>query len=117
MVDKVNYLGRKFKKDLEKVFKEVGLDLQVSGTGSLYNIIFSNVPIRNYRDLAGSYENLNRLLFMALLTKGIFNASRGMFCMSTAMTVNDIDFTIHKIKESLSEMKPVILEVAPELVK
>lgn len=117
MVCKVNHLGSKFKTDLENVFFKLGLDLQVSGTGSLYNIIFSNKPIRNYRDVAGSYEKLNSLLFMVLLTKGIFNAPRGMFCMSTAMSMNDIDFAIKKLEESLSEMKPVISEVAPELIK
>lgn len=117
MVDKVNLLGAKFKNDLEHVFLKLGLDIQVSGTGSLYNIIFSNKPIRNYRDVAGSYERLNSLLFMALLTKGIFNAPRGMFCMSTAMTLKDIDFAIKNLEEALSEMKPVISEVAPELIK
>ncbi|QHI73750.1 aspartate aminotransferase family protein [Aminipila terrae] len=117
MVNKVNDLGTKFKTELENVFVELGLDLQVSGTGSLYNIIFSNKSIRNYRDVAGSYEKLNSLLFMSLLLKGVFNAPRGMFCMSTAMSQKDIDFAIEKLRESLLELKPVIRETAPELVK
>ncbi|MHC1722287.1 MAG: aspartate aminotransferase family protein [Aminipila sp.] len=117
MVNKVNYLGTKFKTDLENVLIKLGLNIQISGTGSLYNIIFSNKPIRNYRDVAASYEKLNSLLFMVLLTKGIFNAPRGMFCMSTAMSEEDINFAIKKLEESLLEMKPVIKEVAPELVK
>lgn len=116
-VNKINSLGMKFKNDLENVFLNLGLDLQVSGTGSLYNIIFSNKPIGNYRDVASSHEKLNELLFLSLLTKGIFNAPRGMFCMSTAMKLADIDKTIEKLKESLFEMLPVISEVAPELVK
>lgn len=116
-VNKINSIGRKFKNDLENIFLKLGLDLQVSGTGSLLNIIFSNKSIRNYRDVASSYEKLNELLFLSLLTKGIFNAPRGMFCMSTAMTLADIDKTIGKLEESLSEMLPVISEVAPELIK
>lgn len=116
MVNKVNNLGFRFRGNLENVFKKLGLDLQVSGTGSLYNIIFSNKQIRSYRDVASSYERLNRLLYLSLITKGIFDAPRGMFCMSTAMTEADVDFAVEKIEEALTEMYPVITEAAPELI-
>ncbi|HML38353.1 MAG TPA: aminotransferase class III-fold pyridoxal phosphate-dependent enzyme, partial [Bacillota bacterium] len=116
MVNRVNNLGFRFKGSLENVFKKLGLDIQVSGTGSLYNIIFSNKAIRSYRDVASSYERLNQILYLSLITKGIFDAPRGMFCMSTAMTEADIDFAVDKIEASLTEMRPVIAEAAPELV-
>jgi len=59
---------------------------------------------------------LNQLLYMVLLTKGVFIAPRGMFCMSTAMRAEDIDFGLKMTEEALEEMKPVIREKAPELL-
>lgn len=117
-VDYVNRLGALLAQGLRNCFRHVGLDLQVSGTGSLYNIIFasSNQPIRNYRDVAGSHEELNRLLYLALLLRGVFDAPRGMFCTSTAMTEEDITFALVQTEEALREMKEVIRETAPELV-
>lgn len=115
-VQKVNGLGLKFKNGLECVFQTMGLKIQVSGTGSLYNIIFSDRPVHSYRDVAGSYEELNQILFLSLLTKGVFDAPRGMFCMSTAMTEADIDFAVEKIRDSLKEMLPVISQEAPQLL-
>jgi glutamate-1-semialdehyde aminotransferase len=53
---------------------------------------------------------------MLLLNKGVFIAPRGMFCMSTAMKPEDIDFGIRMTEEALKEMKPIIGEVAPELM-
>lgn len=116
-VDYVNRLGEKFKRDLKGVIEKLGFNIQINGIASLYNTAFSNKPIISYRDMAGSHEDLNELLFMTLLVKGIFNAPRGMFCISTAMKESDIDFAIDKIEESLVEMRPVIEEKAPELIK
>lgn len=116
-VDHVNRLGEKFRGNLTKVAAQLGLDIKVNGVGSLYNTIFSNKPIINYRDMATSHEDLNELLFMTLLVKGLFIAPRGMFCMSTAMKESDIDYAIKVLREALTDMLPVIREKAPELIK
>jgi len=115
-IEYVNKLGSFLKNSFEGVFKDVGLDIQINGLGSIYNIIFSNKPIVQYRDMACSYENLNSLLFMSLLTRGVFDAPRGMFCTSTAMTEKDVKLATIALRDSLSEMKDVIKEEAPELI-
>ncbi len=115
-IDYVNKLGTKFKNDVTKMFERIGLNIQLYGIGSIYNIIFSNKKIEEYRGVATSFEGLNSLLFLSLLDKGVLCAQRGMYCMSTAMTENDIDFAVIAIEESLIEMKPVIGEVAPGLL-
>ncbi|MDD2217977.1 MAG: hypothetical protein PHX63_06055 [Eubacteriales bacterium] len=113
----VNSLGSKFKEGVLSTYEKLGLDMIISGEGSIYNILFTNKPVYNYRHVASSCENMNKILFLSLLTKGVFNAERGMFCMSTAMTVEDIELGIGKIEESLMEMLPAIKEEAPELLK
>lgn len=115
-IDHVNRLGTLLAEGMRACFRRTGLDIQVSGTGSLYNIIFSNAPIRNYRDVAQSHEELNRILYLALLLRGVFDAPRGMFCTSTAMSEADIDFALQQLEAALTEMKEVIAETAPELM-
>lgn len=112
----VNKLGGLLKSGFEDVFRHLGLDLQISGLGSIYNIVFSKKPIIQYRDLAKSYEHLNNLLFMSLLIRGVFNAPRGMFCTSTAMTKEDVELAVYILRESLYDMKDVIREEAPDLI-
>lgn len=116
-VDYINHLGETFKDKLNNLVIDIGLNIQINGMGSIYNTIFSHKPTANYRDVANSHEELNELLFMTLITKGVFIAPRGMFCMSTAMNELDMDFAIEKLKESFVEMKSVIKEKAPELIK
>lgn len=115
MVDHVNRLGSSFKQGMLDIYSELGLNMQVSGCGSIYNILFTDKKVSNYRDVVGSHEVLNKLLTMSLLNKNVFNAERGMFCMSTPMTEEDIAFGLEKVKESMKEMLHVIEAEAPEL--
>lgn len=116
MADYVNSLGSYFKKGVLDIYRRHGLNMKISGAGSIYNILFTDKEVKNYRDVAGSHEELNRLLYLLLLTKGVFNAERGMFCMSTAMSREDLDFGLEKLEEALGQMLDVIGEEAPELL-
>ena len=112
----LNALGELFRLRCRDVFAELGLNIQVIGAGSFANIVFTSVPITEYRGIATSYEEFNILLNLALLNKGVFNAPRGMFCVSTAMTENEINFAITAIRRCLYEMMPAITEEAPDLI-
>lgn len=112
----VNRLGALFRQECQKTFDQVGLDMRVNGVGSLSNIIFSNNVITEYRGIAKSHEELNVLMGLALINKGIFMAPRGMFCTSTPMTDGEIFIAIKAIKDSLVEIMPAIKENAPELL-
>jgi len=116
-VSHINKLGELFRSECNKVFKEVGIDIWVNGVGSLNNIIFSNGKITEYRGIAKSHEELNVLMGLALINKGIFMAPRGMFCISTPMTEVEIFKAAEAIKESLIEIYPAIKEDAPELTR
>lgn len=115
-VNKVNELGSEFKQGLLKIYERLGLNIRVSGEGSIYNIIFKDENVKNYRDVASSHEELNKLLFISLLNKGVFDAERGMFCMSTAMERSDIQFGLNAVEEALKDMRGVISAEAPELI-
>jgi len=115
-VNKVNNLGAYFKNETIKIYNRLGLNMKVSGEGSIYNIIFKDTNIRNYRDVANSHEKLNNLLFISLLNRGVFDAERGMFCMSTAMEKSDLDFGLNILEECLGNMLGVINTEAKELI-
>lgn len=115
-VDHVEGLGIKFKTGVESIYQRLGLDMQVLGAGSIYNILFTNKDVRNYRDVATAHEELNKVLYLDLLTRGVFNAERGMFCMSTPMTTEDIDFALITLEAALKDLMPSIAAEAPELI-
>ena len=115
MVDHINNLGTKFKEGILSIYRTLGINMQISGVGSLYNTLFTCEPVHNYRDVATAHEELNQILYMELLTRGVFNAPRGMFCMSTAMTEADIDFCLEAVEASMRDMLPIIQIEAPEL--
>ena len=115
-VDYINGLGQIFTDELRRRIEQIGLRIRINGVGSLFNTIFSDRPVTSYRDMATSHEDLNQLLYMSLLTKGVFIAPRGMYCISTAMQQADLDFAAKMFEEALAEMIPTIRNQAPELV-
>ena len=115
-VNYVNALGLRFRDGLMGIYRDLGINMQVSGVGSIYNTLFTDKVVRNYRDVATAHEELNKILFLDLITRGVFNAERGMFAMTTAMTEGDVDFGLEAVRASLKDMLPVIAIEAPELV-
>lgn len=115
-VDYVNRLGSRFKEGVLKIYRRLGINMQISGEGSIYNILFTNKEVKNYRDVAAAHEELNKVLYLDLLTRGVFDAERGMFCMSTAMTDGDVDFGLEVLESALKDMLPAIAAEAPELM-
>ncbi|MGN0736514.1 MAG: aspartate aminotransferase family protein [Anaerovoracaceae bacterium] len=115
-VDYVNGLGNRFKEGVTKIYGRLGLNMQISGEGSIYNILFTDKKVKNYRDVAAAHEELNKVLYLDLLTRGVFDAERGMFCMSTAMTEADVDFGLETLEAALKNMLPAVAAEAPELL-
>ena len=115
-VNYVNGLGTRFRDGLLAIYRNLGINMQVSGVGSIYNTLFTDKVVRNYRDVATAHEELNKILFLDLITRGVFNAERGMFAMTTAMTEGDVDFGLEAVRGALKDMLPVIAIEAPELV-
>lgn len=115
-VEYVNGLGKRFREGMLAIYQRLGLNMQISGEGSIFNILFTDKKVRNYRDVAAAHEELNKVLFLDLLTRGVFDAERGMFCMSTAMKPEDVDFGLETIESALRDMRGIIEDEAPELI-
>ena len=112
----VEALGDAYKAGVEDIYNRLGLGMQILGAGSLYNLLFTNKDVKNYRDVAAAHEELNKVLYLDLLTRGVFNAERGMFCMSTPMTMDDIGFALETLEAAMKDLLSAIEAEAPELI-
>ncbi|MFV2091028.1 MAG: hypothetical protein ACC642_10235, partial [Pseudomonadales bacterium] len=115
----VNGLGEHFRQGVNDTFAHHAIRGQATGLGSLSNIHFTDAPIRDARDSIGAIMGaggIGQLLHLAMLRRGITSASRLMYCISTPMTVADIDTAIDTFDDALKWLKPGIERERPQLL-
>jgi glutamate-1-semialdehyde 2,1-aminomutase len=118
-VDHVNGLCKKMMDGFTDVFKTLGLRCQATGIGSQCNINFTDKEISSALDWVRTLlpcMELQKLLHLELLNRGIFSASRSEFVISTPMTGKEVDHCVQKVKESFEFLMPYIREKAPHLL-
>ena len=92
---------------------------QATGVGSLANLHFSDRPITNARDsLEGviAAGAISGLLHLMLLQRGVFGASRLMYCTSAAHTRADVDHAVSALEDALATLAPDLAREAPQLL-
>ena len=57
-----------------------------------------------------SEEELHTLMHLSLLNKRIFNIPRGLFILSTKITMDEMDMLINRMDDTLKELLPLIRE-------
>ncbi len=118
-VDKINDLGKRMMEGFSGVFKELGLKCQATGIGSQCNINYTDQKISNALDFVMALfpcMELQKLLHLELLNRGIFAACRNEFVISTPMTEKEVDSCVEKVKESFELLMPYIREKTPHLL-
>jgi len=115
-MNRINQFGEKVRADLRKITEEVGLRCQVTGTGSVGQIHFTNREIRDWRSASTARMDMRAILHILLLEKGILVGQRCFFNISTPMREEEINEMTAAMKACLFEMKPYIEETAPELI-
>ncbi len=120
VIERLNALGERFRQGVGEVFDRVGIRGQALGFASLSNIHFSDAPLTDARaTLAARAESghINQLLHLAMLQRGVASASRLMYCMSTPMTVGEVDTALEALEDALRALKPGIEREKPNLLK
>jgi glutamate-1-semialdehyde 2,1-aminomutase len=87
----LNTGGETLRTALREVFAAHELAVQIVGMGSILGVHFSERPVRNYRDVAGSDGDMLGRFFIGMLNEGVFLAPRGMMALSTPMTEGDLE--------------------------
>jgi len=96
--------GRTLMAALSDMLKNAGIKAQVIGEPPLFDLIFTDRPIRDYRDTlhgdAATLRRFNQLLRARGIMKG-----ESKYYVSLAHTQADIDQTIEAWSESIKELK------------
>jgi glutamate-1-semialdehyde 2,1-aminomutase len=96
--------GRELMGTLQELLKSAGFKAQVIGEPPLFDILFTDQPIKDYRDTlkadAAMLKRFNQLLRARGIMKG-----ESKYYVSVAHTRADIDHTIGAWKEAIEELK------------
>ena len=88
---RLNETGDELRRRLAAVFARRGVAAQVTGMGSLLNLHFTGLEVKDFRTMRTGDDARLRHVFFSLLNAGIFLAPRGMLCLSTAMGDPEIE--------------------------
>jgi glutamate-1-semialdehyde 2,1-aminomutase len=95
--------GRALRQGLADLLKQCGIPGQVVGEDPLFDVVFTDEPVSDYRGVLTQNRELLRRFNGELLTRGILKASSKMY-MSVAHTATDVEQTLAAVQESLATM-------------
>ncbi len=95
--------GRKLMDTLSELLKKYGVRAQVIGEPPLFDIIFTDQPVKDYRDTLKADTALQKRFNQALRARGIMKGE-SKYYVSVAHTQADIDHTIGAWEEALKEI-------------
>ncbi len=100
-------MGARLRARLNAVIKETGVEGQVTGDGSLFRVLMTSAPLRNYRDTVVDPTASQRMsrLFLHLMDAGIFANTNGLGCLSTPMGEPELDHIERAFAEALRTLK------------
>jgi len=116
-IERINSLGWSLRDKLQAILDNLKIKAQVKGYGSLQQLHFTPEPIRHAETAFFTQDrDILRLFHLSLMNKGIFIPNRGFFSISTPMTETETDRAAQATAETLTELKPLIEQIAPQLI-
>lgn len=102
--DRVFAAGRELMATLAELAQQAGFKAQVVGEPPLFDIIFTDQPIKDYRDTLKGDAALLKRFNQHLRARGIMKGE-SKYYVSVAHTRADLDHTIGAWKEAFAELK------------
>ncbi|HJO04983.1 MAG TPA: aspartate aminotransferase family protein [Acidobacteriota bacterium] len=102
--DRLESLGDRLRAGVAETVGRHGIAHQVTGRGSLFGVLFTEAPIRDFRGLleASAVEPGQAKVVAEMLSRGILLGQRGVLgCLSTPMGTDEIDAFVVALDESL----------------
>ena len=88
--------------------KSSGFDCEVVGVGPLFQVWFTDSPIRNYRDAVRSArKDLFRIWWEEMMSRGVLfhpDAFENLF-ISFAHTDTDVELTLQAVDDALPDVR------------
>lgn len=110
-------LTAELREGLKKICSDLGIKTQVTGIGSIFHLFFTDSPIVNMNSTRRANKLLYRYFELAMLNKGINLGKAHSSLCSVPMTHKEIGNTLDAAKETLSGMRPLIIDIAPGLIE
>jgi glutamate-1-semialdehyde 2,1-aminomutase len=96
--------GEEFRASVGSVLARSGLPVCVSGFGSMMSLhALPEVP-NDANDMARRDPELQELLFLGLLDRGVYSASRGMMNLSLTLTDDQLASVLDALRETLADL-------------
>lgn len=102
--EQVFAMGRELMGTLQELMNTAGIKAQVVGEPPLFDIVFTDQPIKDYRDTLKADAAILKRFNQALRARGIMKGE-SKYYVSVAHTRADIDHTIGAWKEAIEELK------------
>jgi glutamate-1-semialdehyde 2,1-aminomutase len=99
---RLNQLGDTLRARLNALFDRLGVAMQVTGMGSLFNLHACRTPITDYASSRAGANATSRALVLALLNDGVFLAPRGLGCITTPMAEPELDTLVAAVERVLT---------------
>jgi glutamate-1-semialdehyde 2,1-aminomutase len=103
-LERLESLAVSLRDSLVQLLADAGLPATVTQIGSLFNVHFTEGPIREHADARAADTALLRELHLFLLGNGVLWTERGMGCLSTPMTSAEIDVFVETTERGLHEL-------------
>jgi glutamate-1-semialdehyde 2,1-aminomutase len=111
-IGRLNASGDAVRARLQAAADKHGVDVTLTGYGSLMQLHFAPGPIRTPEDAARGDKRLVRLLHLLLLNRGVFTATRQTYVLSTVMHQAALDVFVDRVTDALGEIAKA-LRAAP----
>lgn len=89
---------------LEELYASYHIDMQTIGMGSIFNIVFTKTPIKNYRDMWEANTAFREAIDMELLNLGVYLKPLNRYSLSTVHTLEDIEKTVDAHEVALNNV-------------
>ena len=97
--------GDEFRKSVAIVLERSGMAVCVSGFGSMMSLHALPTPPRDAHDVAKRDTQLQELLFLGLLERGVYTAARGMMNLSLTVTDDQLAQVLDALTDTLASLR------------
>jgi glutamate-1-semialdehyde 2,1-aminomutase len=91
LINRLNKLGDKIREHLRKIFEAKGIDIQVAGTGSIFNVHFTKEELKDVNAVFRADRKKLAEYHSRLIANGVFFLPTHNGTLSTAHTKADIE--------------------------
>ncbi|WP_147805005.1 aspartate aminotransferase family protein [Alkalicoccus halolimnae] len=103
-LDKTFQKTEYLKKELEKMYYSAGIPMTAMGEGTIFNIVVTDKPIKNLRQMNQSNTELRKAIDYELLDLGIYSKPLNRYSVSTAHDEKDLDKTLQAHYDALQRV-------------